>query len=58
MASRIGGFVAGNPIEDHQGYLQGAARACSKGRRYNKALYVDLLAMLFEMLWPRYARRA
>ena len=45
----IGGFVAGNSsraIKATMGALPGAL----KGAKYNKALYIDVLAMMFEIL--------
>ena len=45
----IGGFVAGNGSKAVKATL-GALSLAVKGSRYNKALYVDLLSMLFEIL--------
>ena len=45
----IGGFVAGNDIKVIKATV-GALPGIFKGSKYNKALYVDLLAMLFEVL--------
>jgi chemotaxis protein MotA len=45
----IGGFVAGNGPKALKGTL-GALSLAVKGSKYNKALYVDLLALLFEIL--------
>lgn len=45
----IGGFVAGNGPKAIKATLKGLPMAL-KGSRYNKALYVDLLALLFEIL--------
>lgn len=45
----IGGFVAGNGPKAIKATLAGLPQAV-KGSRYNKALYIDLLAMLFEIL--------
>lgn len=45
----IGGFVAGNDIKVIKATV-GALPSIFKGSKYNKALYVDLLAMLFEVL--------
>jgi chemotaxis protein MotA len=45
----IGGFVAGNDIK----YIKktiGALPSIFKGSKFTKALYIDLLAMLFEIL--------
>ena len=44
-----GGFVAGNDIKVIKATI-GALPSIFKGSKYNKALYVDLLAMLFEVL--------
>jgi chemotaxis protein MotA len=44
----IGGFVAGKH-QGHQGYRRRSAGVL-KGSKYNKAFYVDALAMLFEIL--------
>ena len=44
-----GGFVAGNDIKVIKSTI-GALPSIFKGSKYNKALYVDLLAMLFEVL--------
>lgn len=45
----VGGFVAGNDIKVIKATV-GALPGIFKGSNYNKALYVDLLAMLFEVL--------
>ena len=45
----IGGFVAGNDIKVIKATV-GALPNIFKGSKYNKAAYVDLLAMLFEVL--------
>lgn len=45
----IGGFVAGNGSKAIKATL-GSLSLAVKGSRYNKALYVDLLAMLYEIL--------
>ncbi|HRE17682.1 MAG TPA: flagellar motor stator protein MotA, partial [Rhodocyclaceae bacterium] len=45
----IGGFVAGNDIKVIKRTL-GALPSVLKGSKYTKALYIDLLAMLFEIL--------
>ncbi len=45
----IGGFVAGNNIKVIKATI-GALPSIFKGSKYNKAAYVDLLAMLFEVL--------
>lgn len=45
----IGGFVAGNGPKAIKATL-GSLSMAVKGSRYNKALYIDLLAMLFEIL--------
>ena len=45
----IGGFVGGNDIKVVKATV-GALPSIFKGSKYNKALYVDLLAMLFEIL--------
>ena len=45
----VGGFVAGNDIKVIKKTL-GALPSILKGSKYTKALYVDLLAMLFEIL--------
>ena len=45
----VGGFVAGNDIKVIKATV-GALPSIFKGSKYNKALYVDLLAMLFEVL--------
>jgi len=45
----IGGFVAGNGIKAVKATI-GALPSLFKGSKYNKALYVDLLALLFEIL--------
>ena len=45
----VGGFVAGNDIKVIKATI-GALPSIFKGSKYNKALYVDLLAMLFEVL--------
>ena len=45
----IGGFIAGNDIK----YIKktvGALPSIFKGSKFSKALYVDLLAMLYEIL--------
>jgi len=45
----IGGFVAGNDIKIIKKTV-GALPGIFKGSKYTKALYIDLLAMLFEIL--------
>lgn len=45
----IGGFVAGNGTKTMKATLA-ALPTVLKGSRFNKALYMDLLAMLFEIL--------
>ena len=45
----LGGFLAGNDIKVIKATV-GALPSLFKGSRYTKALYVDLLAMLFEIL--------
>ena len=45
----IGGFIAGNGPKAIKATLKGLPMAL-KGSPYNKALYVDLLALLFEIL--------
>ena len=45
----IGGFVAGNDLKVIKATI-GALPSIFKGSKFNKALYVDLLAMLFEVL--------
>jgi len=45
----LGGFVAGNDIKVIKSTI-GALPSIFKGSKYTKALYVDLLAMLFEVL--------
>ena len=45
----LGGFLAGNDIKVIKSTV-GALPSLFKGSKYNKALYVDLLAMLFEIL--------
>lgn len=45
----IGGFVAGNDIKVIKSTI-GALPNIFKGSKFNKAVYVDLLAMLFEVL--------
>ena len=45
----IGGFVAGNDIKVIKATV-GALPGVLKGSKYNKAFYVDALAMLFEIL--------
>lgn len=45
----IGAFVAGNDIKVIKATV-GALPSIFKGSKFNKALYVDLLAMLFEVL--------
>ena len=45
----IGGFVAGNNVHIIKTTI-GALPSIFKGSKYNKAAYVDLLAMLFEIL--------
>jgi chemotaxis protein MotA len=45
----IGGFVAGNGIKAIKATIA-ALPTVFKGSPYNKALYMDLLAMLFEIL--------
>jgi chemotaxis protein MotA len=44
-----GGFIAGNDIKVIKATI-GALPGLFKGSKYSKALYVDLLAMLFEVL--------
>lgn len=45
----VGGFVAGNDIKIIKATV-GALPSIFKGSKYSKTLYVDLLAMLFEVL--------
>ncbi|WP_153109213.1 flagellar motor stator protein MotA [Propionivibrio limicola] len=45
----VGGFIAGNDIKVIKATV-GALPSIFKGSKYNRALYVDLLAMLFEVL--------
>lgn len=45
----VGSFVASNDVKAIKATL-GALPSLFKGSKYNKALYVDLLAMLFEVL--------
>lgn len=45
----LGGFIAGNDIKIIKATF-GALPGLFKGSKYTKALYVDLLAMLFEVL--------
>ena len=45
----IGGFIAGNDVKVIKATI-GALPGIFKGSKYNKAAYVDLLAMLFEVL--------
>lgn len=45
----IGGFVAGNGPKAVKATL-GSLSSAVKGSKYNRALYVDLLAMMFEIL--------
>ena len=45
----VGGFIAGNDLKIIKTTV-GALPGLFKGSKYNKALYVDLLAMLFEVL--------
>ena len=45
----VGGFIAGNDIKVIKSTI-GALPSIFKGSKYNKVLYVDLLAMLFEVL--------
>ncbi len=45
----VGGFVAGNDIKIIKATV-GALPSIFKGSKFNKAAYVDLLAMLFEVL--------
>lgn len=45
----VGGFLAGNDIKNIKAVL-GAIPGALKGSKYNKALYMDVLAMLFEIL--------
>jgi chemotaxis protein MotA len=45
----VGGFVAGNDIKVIKATI-GALPGIFKGSKFTKALYVDLLAMLFEVL--------
>ena len=45
----VGGFLAGNDIKVIKSTI-GALPGLFKGSKYNKALYVDLLAMLFAVL--------
>lgn len=45
----IGGFVAGNDIKVIKAVI-GALPSVFKGSKYDKALYMDTLAMLFEIL--------
>ena len=45
----IGGFVAGNDIKVIKATV-GALPGVLKGSKFNKAFYIDALAMLFEIL--------
>ena len=45
----LGGFLAGNDIKTIKATI-GALPSIFKGSKFNKAAYVDLLAMLFEVL--------
>jgi chemotaxis protein MotA len=45
----VGAFIAGNNLKVMKGVL-GALPGLFKGSRYNKAYYVDVLALLFELL--------
>jgi chemotaxis protein MotA len=45
----VGGFVAGNNIKIIKATI-GALPSIFKGTKFNKAAYIDLLAMLFEVL--------
>ena len=45
----VGGFIAGNDIKIIKSTI-GALPSIFKGSKFSKALYVDLLAMLFEVL--------
>jgi chemotaxis protein MotA len=45
----VGGFIAGNDVKVIKATI-GALPGIFKGSKYNKAAYVDLLAMLFEVL--------
>ncbi len=45
----VGGFIAGNDLKVIKATI-GALPSVFKGAKYSKALYVDLLAMLFEVL--------
>jgi chemotaxis protein MotA len=45
----VGSFVSGNDFKNIKATL-GALPSLFKGSKYNKALYVDLLSMLFEVL--------
>lgn len=45
----LGGFVAGNDIKIIKATI-GALPSIFKGTKFNKAAYIDLLAMLFEVL--------
>jgi chemotaxis protein MotA len=45
----LGGFVAGNDIKVIKATI-GALPSIFKGTKFNKAAYIDLLAMLFEVL--------
>lgn len=45
----VGGFIAGNNTKEMKATL-GAIPTVLKGSRFSKALYIDLLSMLFEIL--------
>jgi len=45
----IGAFVVGNPWKTTKATL-GAIPGCLRGSRYNKALYMELMSLLYELL--------
>jgi len=45
----VGVFVAGNPIKDVKATI-GALPATFKGSKYNKAVYMELMSLLYELL--------
>jgi chemotaxis protein MotA len=45
----VGVFVAGNPIKDVKATI-GALPATLKGSKYNKAVYMELMSLLYELL--------
>ena len=45
----VGVFVAGNPVKDLKATL-GALPATLKGSKYNKAVYMELMALLYQIL--------